>query len=98
MYTIFKNDTSIILTDDVNVLLNKNHFLWKEVRQQNGLEKLLSLKQAKVYLIDKDLQTMWKEFKQYFKIIEASGGIVKNNNDQILFIFRKNWLHGLNIS
>jgi len=88
MYTIFKNDTSIILTDDVNILMKKNHFLWEEVRQNNGLEQLLSLKHAKVYLIDKDLQAMWKEFKQYFKIIEASGGIVKNESGEVLFIFR----------
>jgi len=88
MYTIFKNDTSIILTDDVNMLLKKDHFLWKEVREQNRLEKLLSMKHTEVYLFDKDLQAMWKEFKEYFKIIEASGGIVKNESGEILFIFR----------
>jgi len=88
MYTIFKNDTSIILTDDVNLLLKKDLFSWKEVRQHNRLEKLLSMKHAEVYLFDEDLQAMWKEFKQYFKIIEASGGIVKNESGEILFIFR----------
>ncbi len=31
---------------------------------------------------------MWKQFRQHFKIIEASGGIVKNEMGQILFIFR----------
>jgi 8-oxo-dGTP pyrophosphatase MutT (NUDIX family) len=88
MYTIFKNDTSIILTDDVNLLLKKDLYSWKEVRQHNRLEKLLSMKHAEVYLFDEDLQAMWKEFKQYFKIIEASGGIVKNESGEILFIFR----------
>ncbi len=42
----------------------------------------------KIYLQDVDLEGMWKEFRQNFKIIEASGGIVRNGLGQILFIFR----------
>ena len=88
MYTIFKNDSSIILTDNGNMPLKKHHFLWKDIRHEKGLEKILSLTNAQVYLIDDDLEGMWKEFKQNFKIIEASGGIVSNDDGQILFIFR----------
>ena len=33
MYTIFKNDTSIILTDDVNITEERT-FLWNEYHQK----------------------------------------------------------------
>jgi 8-oxo-dGTP pyrophosphatase MutT (NUDIX family) len=88
MYTIFKNDTSIILTDKGNIPEEKHHFLWKDIRREKGLDRILSMTNVKVYLIDEDLEGMWSEFKQHFKIIEASGGIVKNDLGQILFIFR----------
>ena len=88
MYTIFKNDSSIILTDDGNMALKKHHFLWKDIQGDKALDDILSINNAEVYLIDDDLDGMWEEFKQKFKIIEASGGIVKNDHDQVLFIFR----------
>lgn len=88
MYTIFKNDTSIILTDRRNIPLEKHHFLWKDIRHDKIVERILSLNKSKVYLIDDDLESMWEEFKQNLMIIEASGGIVKNDKDQVLFIFR----------
>ena len=79
MYTIFKNDSSIILTDNGNMSLKKHHFLWKDIRHEKGLDHIRSLTNAQVYLIDDDLEGMWKEFQQKYKIIEASGGIVKND-------------------
>ncbi len=88
MYTIFKNDTSIILTDKGNNPESAYHFLWKDMKEGDTLNKLFSLSYPKIYLQDVDLEGMWKEFRQNFKIIEASGGIVRNGLGQILFIFR----------
>ena len=88
MYTIFKNDTSIILTDDVNNLTEKDYFTWKEIRQNNRLDGLLDEKQGQLVLFDEDLNAMWKEFGKHFEIIEAAGGIVKNESNEILFILR----------
>ena len=68
--------------------LKKHHFLWKDIRHEKGLDHIRSLTNAQVYLIDDDLEGMWKEFQQNYKIIEASGGIVKNDDGQVLFIFR----------
>ena len=88
MYTIFKNDTSIILSDKINMKDSKCHFLWKDIGRGKAMKELLSMDYSSIYFIDEDLEGMWKEFKQYFQIIEASGGIVKNSRDQILFILR----------
>jgi len=88
MYTIFKNDASIILTDNTNMLFEKDYFLWKEIRLNNRLDELLSAEQGQVILFDEDLDMMWKEFGKHFKIIEAAGGIVENETGEILFILR----------
>jgi len=88
MYTIFKNDTSIILTDDRKVLAKDNCFLWIDFNQKHALNELIFQSNAQLYLYDADLKNMWTSFKNLFKVIEASGGIVKNDKDHILFIFR----------
>ncbi len=89
MYTIFKNDVSIILTDDRNSIGTKPYLLWKEIQQKKVLDQLLSFGQRNIFVYHEDLAGMWTDFKNNFKVIEASGGIVKNNFDQLLFIFRQ---------
>ena len=88
MYTIFKNDTSIILTDDRNIAGNQDCYLWIDFNMKEALDKLISKGQAKLYFYDADLTGMWDSFKGLYKVIEASGGIVQNEEDDILFIFR----------
>lgn len=88
MYTIFKNDASIILTDDTKMLSDKHYFVWKEFRQGNRFDELFRDKPKNIFLYHEDLDLMWEEFRGYFKIIEAAGGIVKNQAGQMLFIFR----------
>ena len=88
MYTIFKNDTSIILTDDRNILGKENCFLWIDFGKKEALNNLLSEDLPKLYLYHTDLGAMWSSFKENFKVIEASGGIVENETGHILFIFR----------
>lgn len=88
MYTIFKNDTSIILTDDRKILGAQNCYLWTDYNQKEALNKLASGHLSKLYLYDADLGGMWNSFKKMFKVIEASGGIVNNQSGEILFIYR----------
>ena len=88
MYTIFKNDTSIILTDDRNVLGVQNCYLWIDFNDKKALNELISEGLPKLYLYDADLRSMWHSFKEKFRVIEASGGIVNNESGEILFIFR----------
>ena len=66
MYTIFKNDTSIILTDDVKNLKQNHIVYWKDLSQENMLdEKTLSAKKEKL-IFHHDLKTLWLEFSQHF--------------------------------
>ena len=59
------------------------------------LKKMTDKKFKKIYSITitlKRFQYVLKHVKKLFKIIKAGGGVVKNNNDQILFIYRlKKW-------
>ena len=40
-------------------------------------------------ILHEDLEELKKSFFKHFKLIEAAGGIVQNNNKEILFIFRR---------
>ena len=59
------------------------------------LKKMTHKKFKKIYSITitlKRFKYVLKHVKKMFKIIKAGGGVVKNNNDQILFIYRlKKW-------
>ena len=59
------------------------------------LKKMTDKKFKKIYSITislKRFKYVLKEVKKMFKIFKAGGGVVKNNNDQNLFIYRlKKW-------
>ncbi|MCA0932252.1 NUDIX domain-containing protein [Lutimonas saemankumensis] len=88
MYTIFKNETLIILTDQLNISDKGFRFNWEELTTKEALLSLISEGLDKIVFYHSDLKFMWQEFRNKFKIIEASGGIVKNQKHEILFIFR----------
>ena len=88
MYTIFKNDTSIILTDDRKILQDKQCHFWKDLKASSFLKEPLFKKKGSIFIYDPDLEKMWAEFKKNLLVIEAGGGVVRNSNKQLLFIFR----------
>lgn len=88
MYTIFKNDTSIILTDDVNKLRHKDLFYWNHIRDENFMDKDFFSDKNEVLIYHYDISVLWREFVQHFKVIEAAGGLVRNSQNELLFIYR----------
>lgn len=88
MYTIFKNDTSIILTDDASRYSEKKLFSWKELNKKTFVAAMGAGAKDEIVFYHPDLDTMWKEFKAEFKVIRAAGGIVRNELKQLLFIYR----------
>ena len=88
MYTIFKNDTSIILTDDLKEYSEKKPFLWKELSKKTFEAAITTAAEGEIVFYHADLDAMWHEFKAAFKVIEAAGGIVHNELKQLLFIYR----------
>ena len=87
MYKVFINKLSIILTSKNKSLSQENSFLLSSITLNEILKKVR--KHKKIFLYHPKKSELLKVFKSKIKVISASGGIVKNDNNQILFIYRR---------
>ena len=88
MYKVFVNDRPIILTDS---LKNENNFPvynFKNVVINEILHKLNSNSENGILIFCENLVACWKKFLANFGIISAAGGLVLNQQKEILFIYR----------
>lgn len=70
---------------DKHVFIGKNDL---ELQVKKVLRNEIKL----LWVFAFDIQECWKVFKSFFKCIDAGGGIVRNDKDEVLFIFRrKKW-------
>lgn len=90
MYKVFMNDKPIILTDSPQIELAFQVYDYETVVKHEVLHKLKKNKINGVILYCKDLQKAWKDFQTHFKVIRAAGGLVVNNENEFLFIYRGN--------
>lgn len=88
MYKVFVKENPIILTDSK---LNLNGMIMIPF-ESFEMEKIISLLNQDllkgIYLYHADLEWMWKKFQSNFKVIEAAGGLVINNQNEVLMIYR----------
>lgn len=89
MYKVFINDSSISFIE--KPLSNGTPHLNYESKDQlqsvlNELESNPEI-QHQVMAVD-SLEVVWKDFVSLYKIIEAAGGVVRNNDGEILMIYR----------
>lgn len=89
MYKVFINDSSINFIE--KPLSNGTPHLNYESKDQlqsvlNELESNPEI-QHQVMAVD-SLEVVWKDFVSLYKIIEAAGGVVRNNDGEILMIYR----------
>ena len=87
MYKVFVNRLSIVLTSDKNYLHHSRTFLLSSITIKEIIKKLKL--NDEIFLYHPNKKKLLKEFKKKLKTIVAAGGIVKNDENQILFIFRK---------
>ena len=87
MYKVFINKFSIILTSKNKYLNQENSFLMLSMTLDEILKK--ARKHKKIFLFHPKKSDLLKVFKSKIKVIFASGGIVSNENSQILFIYRR---------
>ena len=87
MYKVFANRLPIILTSDKNYLDNPNTYLLSSISIQEIIKKLKIKKEIFIYSPNKE--NILNEFKTKIDTIKAAGGIVRNKNNELLFIFRK---------
>tara|TARA_B100000963_G_scaffold165202_1_gene143452 strand:+ start:9305 stop:9901 length:597 start_codon:yes stop_codon:yes gene_type:complete len=87
MYKVFINKLSIILTSKNKYLDEENTYLLGSINFDEILKKVR--KHKKIFLYHPQKSDLLKVFKSKIKVIFASGGIVSNENRQILFIYRR---------
>ena len=84
MYTIFMNDSVIYLTNKM-----ETESLKYDVNSLKMiLKKIEDERTSQAYFYHQDVSFMWSDFKNQFNIIEAAGGVVENENEELLWIFR----------
>ena len=93
MYKVFFNESFLIISDKAE---NNNGVRQLVLPLQNTRQPEVWLAEAEssarpmnMVFIHKQPELIWEGFKTNFKIIKAAGGLVRNNSNQYLFIFRK---------
>ena len=88
MYKVFVNENVIILTNKIPFGSKINLF---DLKKTSLIDIVSNVKKhKKIFLFHKNSEKLILNFKKKIKVIFAGGGIVKNNLDETLFIYRRN--------
>jgi mutator protein MutT len=88
MYTIFKNESSVILSDSHLFSPSGEALRWTDENLKLVMTSLQRNEGRSFSLHGQDLDQMWQVFRGGFKVIEAAGGVVRNREGEILLIYR----------
>ncbi len=61
---------------------------YSELQNLKQAIELMDLSSVQILTITGDVEAMWNEFLKLYKLIDAAGGVVKNAENKLLFIFR----------
>ena len=87
MYKVFFNESLLTFSNQSNP--EAKNILFHHERQFDEVLHLLSSKSADlVNIFNENIDEVWTSFLKYYKHIQAAGGIVRNSQDDFLFIFR----------
>ncbi len=90
MYKVFVNDKPIIFTTSIKNEEDYPVYIYKNTIIDELIYKLKLGKLKGVYLFSNNLENHWQSFRINFKMITAAGGLVLNDKNGILFIYRGN--------
>jgi len=90
MYKVFVNEKPIIITSSSQKENNFPVYILKNIVLDEIIHKLKNEIIDGVYLYTPDLESGWNYFLTQIKVVPAAGGLVKNNKNDILFIYRNN--------
>lgn len=90
---VYLGSKTINFIDNRNYFFSNNINLLVEHPLRHNLEIIIkdfenSNQYKNLYLLDNDIEYVFAEFSLLYSFIEASGGLVRNNEKKILFIFR----------
>lgn len=93
MYKVFFNDRTVYFGDDFSRAFVKHKGLFYKYNNFHELNELVGMfellnKIDHLYIFHEDMIMLFEEFKACFKLIEAGGGVVMNEQGEFLTIFR----------
>lgn len=96
-YKIFINDIVVFLVEskkEFNLFKVEGKIVVYNVNKSELLQKIITAVEigsikTNLILVSKDLNWLKTEFFKCFKIVIAGGGLVKNDKDEFLMMFRK---------
>jgi len=92
MYKVFVNDKPLFLTNEIQKETDFQLFLLESVDIKDLIVKIFKNKVDKAFLYHPDEKEMMKKLKSKIPVEKAGGGLVYNNKNEVLFIFRnKKW-------
>lgn len=90
MYRIYINDTALIITDTLpDGLGNYQQIDGDEFNFSKFYNLVKSAPPSMNVLLTKEPKKIFKQIRKSYLVIKAAGGIVRNEENQFLFIFRK---------
>ena len=90
MYKVFVNDIPIIVSTQKEIEEKYTTFPIKSVRLKKVIRKILKGKLMHVHLYHPDENKLLKFLFKKMRVVTAAGGMVVNNKEEILFIYRNN--------
>lgn len=88
MYKVFVNDKPLFLTNEIVKETDFQMFLLESIDIEQLIIKMFTSKIKKAYLYYPDEKEMLKKLKEKIPVQKAGGGLVYNQNGDVLFIFR----------
>ena len=88
MYKVFVNDKPLFLTNEIIKETDFQMFLLDSVDINQLISKMFHNKIQKAYLYHSDAKEIMKVLKSKIPVQKAGGGLVYNENGEVLFIFR----------
>ncbi len=93
MYKVFVNEKIVILTDCYDLELLQNGMLYFQYDDFEELHFILSMLEDSndltgVIIQSNEIEILWADFRTHFSEIEAAGGLVTNDSNEILLIHR----------
>lgn len=92
MYKVFVNDKPLFLTNEIQKETDFQLFLLESIDIEDLIIKIYKNKIKKAFLYHPDEKEMLKKLKSKIPVEKAGGGLVYNEKDEVLFIYRnKKW-------
>jgi ADP-ribose pyrophosphatase YjhB (NUDIX family) len=88
MYEVFINNRPLVFDENQKVDNSFSITYSDDINWQEIVISLESSKREKVNIVYADIEIAWQSFIASFQKIVAGGGVVRNKNKELLFIFR----------